>query len=275
MLSADPVFAAPSEYRSPPAQPGFFARMFPSLVFYPLFWRQILIGAMEAEAGRYTGERWALNCLEVMRALERVGCRFVVEGLEHLRAAGPCVIAGNHMSTLETVVLPGIIQPRRPVTFVVKRSLTTMPVFRHIMCSRDPVVVDRLNARDDLAAMLRGCKERLEKGISIVVFPQATRSLRFERAKFNSIAVKIAERNGAPLVPLALRTDAWGQGRLFRDYGGISPRLPVRIRFGEPFRVEGSAREGQERLCSFIEEACGQWEADSAVGLSDISLRRE
>lgn len=265
MLPAVPPLNALAEYRTAPLRPGMLARLFPSLIFYPLMWGVIWRGARVAEAGLYTDEHWVFNSFEVVRALEYVGCRIIVEGLRHLSSFdGPCVIVGNHMSALETTVLPGLVRPHKPVTFVVKRGLTTAPVFRHIMCSRDPVVVDRRNARDDLAVMLKGSKERLEKGISLVVFPQATRNSEFDRASFNSIGIKIAKRNGVPVVPLALKTDAWGQGGLHKDYGRINPALPVHFRFGEPFHVRGAGREEQERLCAFIENARREWDAELA-----------
>ena len=46
------------------------------------------------------------------------------------RDPAPVVFIGNHMSTLETMVLPGLIAPHREVTFVVKESLVKPSAFR-------------------------------------------------------------------------------------------------------------------------------------------------
>jgi 1-acyl-sn-glycerol-3-phosphate acyltransferase len=64
-----------------------------------------------------------------------------------------------------------------------------------------------------------------------------------------------------PLIPLALKTDAWGCGvkGALKDYGNISPNLPVRFRFGKALRVEGNGKEEQERVCRFIEDALAEW----------------
>ena len=47
------------------------------------------------------------------------------------------------MSSLETMVLPAIVQPIKHVTFVVKASLLNYPIFKYVMRSRDPVAVTR------------------------------------------------------------------------------------------------------------------------------------
>ena len=262
MLPDHPLVNNTWEYRTPPGREGLLAKRFPSLVFYPMLWKYIGVGGYLAIRGRYNSEFWIINSLQVLQALEYVGCRLHVEGLEHItEVRGPCVFVGNHMSALETMILPGILEPRKRVTFVVKRSLTTAFVFGHVMRSRDPVVVDRKNPREDLAVMLSGCEERLAGGISMVIFPQATRSPNFDRAQFNSIGVKVAKRNNVPLIPLALKTDAWGCGAkgALKDYGKIAPDLPVRIRFGKALCVEGNGKEEQERVCRFIEDALAEW----------------
>jgi 1-acyl-sn-glycerol-3-phosphate acyltransferase len=262
MLPDDPLFNHPREYHTPPGREGWLARRFPRLFFYPLLWKCVAAGAYSAIKGRYGDEAWAFNSAQVLWSLEYVGCRIHAEGLEHItEIRGPCVIVGNHMSALETMILPALVEPRKHVTFVVKRSLTTAFAFGHIMRSRDPVVVDRKNPRDDLAAMLTGSEDRLARGFSMIVFPQATRSPNFVREQFNSIGVKIAGRNKVPLVPLALKTDAWGCGDkgALKDYGKIFPDVPVHIRFGKALNVEGNGKEEQEYLCRFIEDALAEW----------------
>jgi len=214
-----------------------------------------------ARQDRYGDREWVHSSLTILRALEGTGMRVSVEGLEHLRALeGPAVFLGNHMSTLETFVLPGIIHPVRPVTFVVKGSLLTYPLFGPIMRSRDPVAVGRRNPREDLTAVLRGGAERLGRGISVIVFPQTTRTSRFDPAQFNTIGVKLAARAGVPVVPVALRTDAWGNGRWVKDFGPVHPDRPVHFRFGEPLVVEGKGAAAHEATVRFIQEALAEWE---------------
>jgi 1-acyl-sn-glycerol-3-phosphate acyltransferase len=148
---------------------------------------------------RAHGDDWSHNSLEVLHALEAVGVRIEITGTDHFsRLEGPCVFIGNHMSTLEAFVLPTIIQPLKRVAFVVKKSLVEYPIFGHLMRSRNPIVVGRTNPREDLKAVFDGGVERLRSGISIVVFPQKTRSALFDPAAFNSIGVKLAKGRRSP-----------------------------------------------------------------------------
>jgi len=157
------------------------------------------------------------------------------------------------------MVLPCIIQPIREVTFVVKQALVNYPIFKHVMRSRDPIAVSQTDPRGDLKLMLSGGLERLGKGVSLVVFPQGARSNVFEAATFNSIGVKLASRADVPIVPLALRTDAWGLGPIISDFGKINPKKKVCFAFGPPLQVAGRGAEENEAIVQFISERLCQW----------------
>jgi 1-acyl-sn-glycerol-3-phosphate acyltransferase len=164
------------------------------------------------------------------------------------------------MSTLETFVLPAIIAPFRDTTFVVKQSLIDYPVFRYVMRSRDPVTVGRTNPREDLKAVLDGGTERLKAGRSIVIFPQTTRAPAFNTGDFNSIGVKLAKKAGVPIIPIALRTDAWANGKRFKDFGRIRPARKVHVDFGEPITVRDRGTEEHEEIVRFIQGRLKRWE---------------
>lgn len=255
----DQHFITPHIYRSPERTPGFFTRKLPNTVFYLRMCVPVGILCWQAHMGKCDDVAWVKGSAGVARVLESVGCTLHVEGLEHVRANGPCVFVGNHMSTLETFVLPSIIRPHKPVTYVVKRSLTTMPGFGPVMRSRNPVVVNRINPREDLQAVLEGGTERLQHGVSIIVFPQSTRSVDFDAAKFNSIGIKLAKRANVPVVPLALLTDTWGSGRFIKDCGKIQPQYPIHFRFGPPMRVQDQGKAQHAQICEFIQNALTEW----------------
>ena len=254
-------------YRGPRVTPGLAARVAPRLAFYTrLFAGPVAWLSRRAAKGRSDDAAWAYSSDWVADLMERMGCPVDIDGMDAIDAAGEaCIFVANHMSTLETFMLPGIIRPRRPVTFVVKESLVSMPFFGPIMRSRDPIVVGRKNPREDLAAVLDGGVERLSRGLSLVIFPQSTRSLTFDERHFNSIAVKLARKAGAPLVPLALKTDAWGQGKKIKELGPVKPGMPIRYRFGAPLTGSGNGTEEQAAICAFIAGALAEWQAKDGI----------
>lgn len=253
--------ALPTEdYTSPYRNLSWFTRTFPSPIFYPKMIRIIFRASKKGKRSMYDGRAWIESSRAICSALESVGVRLKIENVSLLaKLDAPCVFVGNHMSTLETFVLPSIIQPHRPVTFVVKRSLVEYPVFKHVLIARDPVVVERQNPRDDYKTVMEEGGRRLEKGISIVVFPQSTREPAFDPQKFNSMGVKLAKRAGVQVVPFALQTDAWGNGKLLKDFGKIDPKKTVHFHFHEPLTVTGAGKDEHAHIVEFIQGKLEQW----------------
>jgi 1-acyl-sn-glycerol-3-phosphate acyltransferase len=224
--------------------------------------RLVLECRVVAVRGEYDTEAWVRSSLRSLRELEGCGARCHISGLDHVRQAPrPVVFVGNHMSTLETFALPGLIAPIMPVTFIVKDTLVRHPFFGPIMRARDPVLVGRANPREDLEIVLREGTARLARGVSLVVFPQATRMPRFDSTQFNTLGVKLARRARVAVVPIAVRSDFWGNGRVFKDVGPLYRERPVHIEFGAAMGVKGTGSEQHAAVVRFIEERLAEWGA--------------
>jgi len=250
-------------YRTVPGRIPPFSRAFPALSFYSRFLAITVRAGEKAKRGRYDGLAWCQSSLDTMRALEHVGICLEISGIGNLEALEtPCVVIANHMSVLETTVLPIVIHPIRKVTFIVKDSLLAYPVFKHVLGARDPIVVGRSNPRQDLKTVLEGGAERIKKGVSIIVFPQTTRSHTFDPKRFNSIGIKLAQRANVPVVPLALLTDAWGNGKYLKDFGRIDPSRKVRLVFGRSIRIEGRGAGEHQAIKDFIAKNLERWKAE-------------
>jgi 1-acyl-sn-glycerol-3-phosphate acyltransferase len=245
-----------STYYSPKKPTPWFARSHPTSVFYFKALMIVLKASRLCKKGAYTNDCWIQSSLDTIKALESVGGRFEIQNLAVVRKLeSSCVFVGNHMSVLETFVLPCLIQPYRDVTFVIKESLLSFPFFKHVMRNRNPIVVGRSNPREDLRTVLEEGQNRLKANISVIIFPQTTRSVSFDPQKFNSLGVKLAKRAKVPIVPVALKTDAWGIGRRFRDLGKIQPAKPVHITFGDLLHIQGSGKEEHRLVVDFISKA--------------------
>ncbi len=263
-----------------PFSPSILRRAFPSLSFYSGVAKVVLRASSQANRGRFDDKAWRDASDGIMAVLRAHGPEISIENLGVLqRTPGPVIIVGNHMSTLETFLLPGLALPYKQITFVVKKSLVDYPIFGSIMRASKPIVVGRDNPREDLRAMLEGGRDAIQAGKSLIIFPQTTRTPKFDREQFNSIGAKLAKRTGAPIIPLALTTDFWSNGKLVKDFGPIRPRRPVRFAFGEPIHVTGaspisherssvassptaeaiSEKEAHKQVADFIESRLAEW----------------
>ncbi len=256
-----------SAYYTPEKKVGFFNKHFPSIDFYI----RTLCGPVtklcfSAQVGKCNGEVW-INCsVGIGKLMEKVGARIDISGLQHVDAVdGPCIFIGNHMSTLETFMLPGILRPRGPVTFVVKESLIKTPLFGTVLTARNVISVGRNNPREDLKHILEEGKKRLDNGMSLIIFPQSTRSVEFDIQKFNSMGVKLAKHSGRPLIPLALKTDAWAQGTWIKDFGFIYPERTIHYAFGAARFVQGQGKEEHAYTAHFILEHLEKWKREDAA----------
>ena len=247
-------------YSSANTHAFWLARNNPTAIFYAKMVYIVLKSNRLAQKGIFNGEAWVRSSIGIIRALESVGTHFDIQNLDFFRdLEEPCVFVGNHMSILETFVLPCLIQPYRDVTFVVKESLISYPFFGTILRSRAPVVVGRINPRDDLRIVLKEGRNRLNRNVSVVIFPQTTRSPIFDVDKFNTLGVKLAKRADVPVVPFALKTDAWGLGRRIKDFGKISPAKTVRIHFANPMHISGSGKDEHNTIIEFISAKFADW----------------
>lgn len=198
-------------------------------------------------------ETWQNLSLDIWRVVEGCGGRIEATGVEHLKGLDrPAVIVANHMSLLETFSIPATVLPFTHMTFVIKESLMKVPLFKHVMFAVDPIVVSRTNPREDMQVLMKQGPEVLAGGRSIVVFPQSTRSAVLDPSQFNSVAIKMAKRAGAPVIPLALKTDFHGLGRVIKDIGKVDRSKVVSFDFGPAMEVEGNGKATHKAVVDFI-----------------------
>ena len=228
--------------------------------FYKDFLKVVLFLRKAILKEKWTEELYIQCCFQIIRIVEKFGGRFEIKGLDNLRKEeGPFVFVGNHMSTLETLIFPAIIGSLLDVTYVVKKSLVTNFIFGPIMRSRDPIAVERKDPKKDLDLVLTKGVELLSGGRSVLIFPQATRTTIFEPDKFNSLGIKLAKRAGVSVIPIALKTDFWENGKLISTIGNVYPGRTVHIEFGAPVKIDGAGKKEHEQIVAFIKSCFDNW----------------
>lgn len=224
--------------------------------------RIIFVTRHDARKGRYDTNHWVESSHDIFSLVEGCGGRFHITGLDNIRnCTRPVLFLSNHMSTLETMIFPGIIQPLVDITFVVKEALVRHWAFSDVMRSRNPIVLSRSNPREDFQIVMSRGMELLSKGMSIVIFPQSTRRVEFRPSEFNSLGTKLASRAGVQVIPVAIKTDFWGHGKYSKYLGSIDRKKPVHIAFGAPITVTGNGKNEHQQVIDFIESHLKVWNA--------------
>lgn len=164
-----------------------------------------------------------------------------VEGVDNVPATGPAILASNHLSVLDSFLLPAMLP--RPVRFVAKNEyFTGNPLTALWMRGMGTVAVDRENAAA-ASAMLDSAVEVLKAGELFGIYPEGTRSPdgRLYRGKTGVAWLTLTTH--APVIPVAMI----GVDKVLPP-GARVPRLHrIGVRIGEPMTFTGDPARAQDR----------------------------
>ncbi|HET7304287.1 MAG TPA: lysophospholipid acyltransferase family protein [Segeticoccus sp.] len=129
-----------------------------------------------------------------------------VQGEEHIPAAGPAIVASNHLSFSDSIFLP-LMVPRR-MTFLAKsdyftgrgvKGRLTAAFFKGI----GQLPVDRTGGQAGEAALHSGLKV-LDRGELLGIYPEGTRSPDGRLYRGKTGVARLALESGAPVLPVAM-----------------------------------------------------------------------
>ena len=211
---------------------------------------------------RLNTDLWARYCFATLQKAEKYGTDVIMDGWGNRKAhEGPVVYLANHMSTLETVMLPFVLLTYGPIATVVKQSLSHLPFLTRAAAHMGLIPIGRKSPREDLMTIFNVCGERIKEGISITIYAQGTRQPVFSRKSWGSIGTKLAERAGVPVVPIAVKTDIEptrpGAKGWFKDFGTVDPSKTIRISCGPV--LTGSSKEMQRASFDWIKSRLDEW----------------
>jgi 1-acyl-sn-glycerol-3-phosphate acyltransferase len=172
--------------------------------------------------------RWSRRQRLVQRAIAvfvHSTMRVHVDGLEHLPASGPAIIAGNHLSLLDSVVV--IPYLRRPVILLLAEELRVWPWIGLVLGRLGNAILVRRGSGERRPVELGAAV--LEAGGIVAVAPEGRRSRSGGLQRGRNGVARLVIRTGAPVVPLAI----WGQEHAFRSWRRLR-RAPVEVRFAPP-----------------------------------------
>jgi len=232
---------------------------FALIALYTVFWGipATLIAPFSGEAIVWIGRNW------ISWIFRTCGVRVEVEGLERLDRTKPYVVMSNHQSVLDIGAL--VLTIPLNWRFVAKRELTYVPFFGWALGLSDQIVIDRGNRTRSIRSLHRAA-ERVRGGISVIVFPEGTRSPTGHMRDFKSGGFHLAIESQVPILPATVSGSF-----------GLIPKRSLKVKsgtikvvYGEPIPTAGLTVEDRHALKERVRKAI---ESGYDVDVQGRSLR--
>jgi 1-acyl-sn-glycerol-3-phosphate acyltransferase len=198
--------------------------------------------------------RWNLIVALLVPLFKLGRWRIDVQGLEHVPRTGPALIAFNHHSYTDFIMLAWgpVLRLRRPVRFLAKREVCDSRWIGWVPRWVSAICVDRAST-GARAGALAAAEDALRSGDLVSIAPEQTISDSYDLLPFRHGVARLSIATGAPIVACV----GWGSHRFMARTSGGRRRivgLPVTARFLPPISPEPGedAAALTERLRSSI-----------------------
>lgn len=202
-------------------------------VFCP---KEVLRGAMA---------RWAREVQGLMKSI--VGITVSVEGKSNL-PSGSCVIASRHMSAFDTLFwLRAVSMP----AYVLKKELLLVPLYGQYAWVVGMIFHDRKGGASSVRKMISDIKDRVAKGMQVIIFPQGTRVKPGARGETRGVGALFGLYvAGTTVIPVSTNSGVyWGRRSFFGKRPGV-----IRVVIHPPVRPGMSRPEFIEYVGNIIGE---------------------
>ncbi len=204
------------------------------LLALPALWGLLLFAPQGRRADRLV-RLWCRGLLALS------GYPLRVEGAENLLGTGPAVLAANHASYLDSVVLLAALPEE--IAFVAKRELTSWPLVGTVIRKVGHLPVERADLARSVADAERATA-LLRAGTSLLFFPEGTFVRQPGILPFRLGCFKAAVETGRPLIPVTIR----GTREILPDGTWLPRRGAITVAIGAPIKPEGAGWQEMVRL---------------------------
>lgn len=179
-----------------------------------------------------TRSRWVSGWAYSVLWWLKVTCnlRYEVSGREHIPASAHIILA-KHQSAWETIGLQCIFPPQ---IWVMKRELLLIPFLGWAFWALDAIPIDRSAGREALKKLVNHGKDRLQRGLSVVIFPEGTRTAPGTRGKYHIGGAWLASHSETTVVPVAHNAGRFWRKNSIVKYPGV-----IQVVIGPPIETKG------------------------------------
>ena len=173
------------------------------------------------------------------------GVRYCVLGTENIPKK-PTIVLSKHQSAWETLAFQQIFPPQ---VWVLKKELLHIPFFGWGLAMTSPIAINRSRGKAALKQIIRQGRDRLQKGLWIIIFPEGTRIDPGKKGRYGIGGAWLATNTGVSVVPVAHNAGVlWGKNSFIKFPGTIT------VSIGEPIDPAGmEANELNNKVEEWIE----------------------
>lgn len=208
----------------------------------PLFFIEWIIGKFNMDLKNRSSQKivqWAFKVI-----LFFSGTNITIKGFENIPKNSPVLYIGNHRSYFDIVITyslaPGL------TGYIAKKEMLKVPLLRTWMIYLHCLFLDRENIKEGFKTILAGI-EYIKSGISICIFPEGTRNKEADMLPFKEGSMKMAEKTGCAIIPMALTNTP----EIFENHFPKIKKTNVILEYGKPIYPKNLTKEDQKFLGSY------------------------
>ena len=206
----------------------------------PLFFIEWLIGKWKPDVKSRSSlaiVNWAFRVVAFLS-----GTKVITVGEKNVPKDKAVLYVGNHRSFYDIILTYPKVP--RPTGYVAKKEMLKVPLLSVWMKYLHCLFLDRDNIKEGLKTILQAI-EMVKSGISVCIFPEGTRNKTADTfLPFHEGSFKIAEKSGAPIIPMTIVNSA----AVFEDHFPKIKKATVVIEYGKPIYLNEMSREEKKAI---------------------------
>lgn len=221
-----------------------------TLLLYLILGIPVLL--IEWVIGRWNPRLRDISCLRMVQAAFKLilwftGTDITYIGRENIPKDQAVLYVGNHNSYFD--ILLTYSQCPDLTGYVAKSEMLRYPLLRDWMKQLYCLFLDRTDMRAGLQMILTGI-DYIKQGISVCIFPEGTRSRDGQMQPFKEGSMKMAQKTGCPIIPMAITNSA----EIFENHLPRVKPCRVIVEYGAPIYPKELSREEQKFLGSYTQK---------------------
>lgn len=215
-----------------------------AIISIPLYFIEFIIGKINPHLKVKSSQAIVVTAFKMILFL--CGVKVTVKGKENIPKEEAALFVFNHRSYFD--ILIGYTTVGKLAGFVAKKEMEKVPCISRWMRYLNCLFLDRENPREGLKTILQGI-DLIKNGYSIFIAPEGTRNHGEDMLPFKEGSLKMAEKSGCPIVPVAMNnTDT-----LFEQHMPWVHKGHIIIEYCKPINLNEISKEDRKFLGNYVQ----------------------